>query len=601
MLNPRAHAAIGRDSPKDLKWSDHRIDPKVYIQIKFGGIMKRSLFASAVLFCAAIAVLEVGLFHATPTVSSNRSTLQRNASDVFASFNVKSFGAKGDGKANDTSAINKAVDAANAAGGGTVLFTAGNFRCFSIHLKSNVALYLDHGATIVAADPHDGDGKYDAAEPNQWDQFQDFGHSHWHNSLIWGENLENISIFGPGKIWGKGLVRSGSQSRTKEQNDALASVPTDSKLAPFGYPNPRDAVEPGWGNKSIALKSCRNVLIRDITIFHGGHFAILATGVDNLTIDNIKIDTNRDGIDVDACKNVRISNCTVNSPFDDGICPKSSFALGYARATENVTITNCQVSGYDEGTLLDGTYKREFRNANGTFSPTGRIKFGTESNGGFKNITISNCVFDYCRGLALEAVDGALLEDVTISNITMRDISNSPIFMRLGSRLRGPKDTTKVGELRRIIISNVVVYNADPKYASIISGIPGHQIEDVLLSNIRIYSKGGGTKEQAALVPPEREQVYPEPAMFGDLPAYGFFIRHVRDLKMRDIDLKFQDEDVRPPFVISDVAGADFQRVNAKVAKGVPWFDLKDITDFRMHECGSLPDLRLPAVSARKL
>src|SRR4029450_5309679 len=153
-------------------------------------------------------------------------------------------------------------------------------------------------------------------------------------------------------IWGKGLVRSGGQSRTQAQNDALREVKTDKERAPFGYPNPRDAVEPGWGNKSISLKLCRNVIIRDITILHGGHFAILATGVDNLTIDNLKIDTNRDGIDIDACRNVRISNCSVNSPFDDGICPKSSFALGFARATENVTITNCQVSGYYACRLL---------------------------------------------------------------------------------------------------------------------------------------------------------------------------------------------------------------------------------------------------------
>src|ERR1700741_4878271 len=375
-------------------------------------------------------------------------------------FDVRAFGAKGDGKALDSPAINKAIDAAAAAGGGTVRFSAGTYRSFSIRLKSNVALYLDQGATILAADPRDGDGKYDAPEPNQWDQYQDFGHSHWHNSLIWGENLENVFIFGPGRIWGKGLVRTGNQSRTKEQNDALEKQGPDPKAGPFGYPNARDAVEDGWGNKAISLKLSRNVIIRDISILHGGHFAILATGVDNLTIDNVKIDTNRDGIDVDACKNVRISNCTVNSPFDDAICPKSSFALGYARVTENVTITNCQVSGYDEGTLLDGTYKREFRNQNGTFSPTGRIKFGTESNGGFKTTTVSNCVFDYPRGLALEAVDGALLEDVTISNITMRDISNSPIFLRLGSRNRGPKETTKVGALRRVIISNIVVYNA---------------------------------------------------------------------------------------------------------------------------------------------
>src|SRR6476661_6268951 len=450
-------------------------------------------------------------------VISERSVKSLESSAVLQTpgnagvFDVRSYGAKGDGRAVDTPAINRAIDTAAASGGGTIWFSGGTYRSFSIHLKSNVTLYLDQGSTILAADPKDGDGKYDDPEPNQWEQYQDFGHSHWHNSLIWGENLENISILGPGRIWGKGLVRAGNQSRTKEQNDALGSAPSDPRAGPFGYPNPRDAVEKGWGNKSISLKLCRNVIIRDVSILHGGHFAILATGVDNLTIDNLKIDTNRDGIDVDACKNVRISNCTVNSPFDDGICPKSSFALGYARATENVTITNCQVSGYDEGTLLDGTYKRDYRAANGTFSPTGRIKFGTESNGGFKNITISNCVFDYCRGLALESVDGALLEDVTINNITMRDVANTPIFIRLGKRNRGPSETMVEGKLRRVIISNVVAYNAEPKYASIISGVPGNDIEDVRLSNIRIYYKGGGTPVQAALQPPEKETDYPEP------------------------------------------------------------------------------------------
>src|SRR6266566_9199949 len=409
-------------------------------------------------------------------------------------YDVKRFGARGDGKTLDTVAINKAIDTAAAAGGGTVLFPSGNYLSVSIHLKSNITLYLDQGAVIVAANTGPG-VTYDPPEPNQWDSYQDFGHSHWHNSLIWGENLENISILGPGMIWGKGLVRGGGQSRTKEQNDALEKARSGEPQHPFGYPNPRDAVESGWGNKSISLKLCRNVLIRDISILHGGHFAILATGVDNLTIDNVKIDTNRDGIDIDCCRHVRVSNCTVNSPFDDGICPKSSFALGFARATENVTITNCQVSGYDEGTFLNGTYKRDYNRYSANSGPTGRIKFGTESNGGFKNITIDNCVFDYCRGLALESVDGALLEDVTISNITMRDLANCPIFLRLGSRMRGPSGP-QVGELRRVILSNIIVYNAEPKYASVISGIPGHEIEDVTLNHIRIYYKGGGTKQQ---------------------------------------------------------------------------------------------------------
>jgi polygalacturonase len=515
-------------------------------------------------------------------------------------YNIRSFGAKGDGKALDSPAINKAIDAAAAAGGGTVFIPAGTYRSFSIRLKSNITLYFDQGSTLVAGSPNDGDGKYDSPEPNKWDKYQDFGHTHWHNSLIWGENLENISILGPGLIWGKGLVRGGNQSRTKEQNDAIKDVKVDKVAAPFGYPNPRDAVEDGWGNKSISLKLCRNVIIRDISILHGGHFAILATGVDNLTIDNLKIDTNRDGIDIDACRQVRISNTTVNSPFDDGICLKSSHALGFARATENVTITNCAVSGYDEGTLLDATYKREYKKYSHD-SPTGRIKFGTESNGGFKNITITNCTFDYSRGFALESVDGGLLEDVTISNITMRDVVNSPIFLRLGSRDRGPKETLTTGKLCRVIISNIVAYNADPKYSSIISGVPGNDIEDVRFNNIRIYYQGGGTKEQSALSPPEKENDYPEPVMFGEMPAYGFYVRHVKGLTMTDVEVSYMKDDVRPPFVLDDVKGADFHRVKAQRIGTGPTFVLRGVSDFNTNQVWLVPDTRIEQAALKNL
>jgi len=561
--------------------------------------MKKCFTLASVLIYCALAGLFASETLTLRQAKYRRSVARQSLAGAAGVFDVTRFGAKGDGKALDTPAINRAIETAAAAGGGTVGFPSGVYRCFSIQLKSNISLYLEPGATILAADPKDGDGKYDPAEPNQWDKYQDFGHSHWHNSLIWGENLHDVSILGPGMIWGKGLVRSGSQSRTAAQNEALRDV-KDPQSGPFGYPNPRDAVGPGWGNKSISLRLCRNVIIRDVSILHGGHFAILATGVDNLTIDNIKIDTNRDGIDVDACKNVRVSNCTVNSPFDDGICPKSSFALGYARVTENVTITNCQVSGYDEGTLLDGTYKRAFRNQNGTFSPTGRIKFGTESNGGFKNITISNCVFEYSRGLALEAVDGALLEDVTISNITMRDVSNSPFFLRLGFRGRGPKETTTVGALRRVIISNVIVYNADPKYASIISGIPGHSIEDIRLNNIRIYYQGGGTKGQAALDPPEKEDTYPEPTMFGELPAYGFFIRHVKGIEMRDVEVSYLKEDARPPFILTDVIGSNFLNLKAQHGETVPTFVLNKVENFNLQQSWPLPDTRIERAETKR-
>jgi len=486
-------------------------------------------------------------------------------------FDVKGFGAKADGVALDSAAINKAIDAAHAAGGGTVYFSGGTYLSGSIHLQSNVAIYLAQGSTILATnDPQ----AYDEPEPNQWDKFQDYGHSHFRNSLIWGENLENVSILGPGRIWGKGLVRS--------------------QRAP--QPGQRQV-----GNKAIVLKQCHNVVLRDFSVLMGGWFAILATGDDNMTISNLKIDTNRDGMDIISCRNVRISDCTVNSPYDDGICLKSDYSLGFARADENITIVNCQVSGYDNGTLLDGTLQRKqvYNNAGANAGPTGRLKFGTESNGGFKNITISNVVFDYCRGLALETVDGALLEDVTISNITMRDIQNSAIYLRLGSRLRGPEGTA-TGALRRVRISNVVVYNADPRYSSIISGVPGHDIEDVKLSNIRIYYAGGGTREQAALAPPEDEKGYPEPSHLGVMPAYGFFLRHVKGIELNDVEVSYLKDDLRPAFVLDNVKGADFNHVKAQHAEGVPTFVLKSVQDFAVTQSPGIPDTKLKTVDQKE-
>src|SRR6185437_635799 len=234
------------------------------------------------------------------------------------------------------------------------------------------------------------------------------------------------------------------------------------------------------GNKAIALKNCRNVILRDFCILQSGHFGILLTGVDNVTIDGLKIDTNRDGIDIDCCRNVRVSNCTVNSPWDDAICPKSSYALGYARATENVTISNCYVTGvYELGSVLDGTWKR-MQMPQGRVG-TGRIKMGTESNGGFKNITISNCIFESCQGFALESVDGAIVEDITFTGITMRDV-HAPFFLRLGARLRGPKPQTVVGSMKRILISNLVSSGA-AQLPSIIAGVSDHPIQDLKISD----------------------------------------------------------------------------------------------------------------------
>jgi len=493
-----------------------------------------------------------------------------------AAFDVKAWGATGDGKTLDTAAIDKAIAAASAAGGGTVRVPAGEYLCYTIHLKSNVVLYLDQGAKIVAADsPMPGDSNtkaYDLAEPNQWDKFQDYGHSHFRNSLFYGEGIENVSILGPGLIWGRGLSRGS------------------------GREGPR-AEQPGVGNKAIALKNCHNVTLRDFSILHGGHFGILATGTDNMTVDNLKIDTNRDGIDIDCCRNVRVSNCMVNSPWDDGICPKSSFALGYARPTEYVTIANCYVTGaYEEGTMLDGTYRKfapDFR-----VPRNGRIKFGTESNGGFRNITIANCVFDACQGLALESVDGALLEDIAITNISMRDIVNIPIFLRLGSRMRGPAGVP-VGTIRRVIISNIVCSNSASRASSILSGIPGHYLEDVKLNDILIEHRGGGTAADAALQPAELQDKYPEPTMFGATPAQGFFLRHIDGLEMTNVEIRAAKEDVRPAFVLDDVKHCDFARIRTPANPAAGTFALEHVEDFTLTGCNTAPDTKLASVDRK--
>jgi polygalacturonase len=468
-------------------------------------------------------------------------------------FNIRSFGAMGDGTNLDSPAINQAIQAASAGGGGTVFVPAGTYLCGSIHLTNNIHLYLDAGSVILGAPQ--AMNAYDPTEPWPGQAYQDGGHTYFHNSLIWGENLTNLSITGPGMINGGGLVCD--DKLLDEMCGFSRWSPTNrTPILETNLPPSR------LGNKAIALKLCRNVLLRDITIFHGGHFAILVTGCDNLTVDNVTMDTDRDGIDIDCCRNSMVSNCRINSPRDDGLCPKSTFALGRNVITENLTIVNCQVSGFQEGTLLDGTMIP-------TKGGTGRIKFGTEANGGFRNVTIANCTFRSCHGLALEEVDGGLMENITINNITMMDVIACPIYLTTGERNRGP-DVTVPSRMRNIFISNVIATGVDPRSGILITGIPGQPIEGVRLENIRLEFKGGGTKAQAARMQPELGTRYPEPAQFGALPSYALFARHVRDLELANIRASFDQEDLRPAIECEDVDGLEINNFKAQLAVGVP-------------------------------
>jgi polygalacturonase len=492
-------------------------------------------------------------------------------------WNVRTFGAVGDGKTLDTQSINRAIEKAAAAGGGSVVFPAGTYLSYSIHLKSNVELYLASGATILAApSPANGPSTsaYDIAGPAQpSDVYEDYGHSHWHDSMLWGEDLHDVSICGPGLIWGDGLVRGWDSERPLAQT-------------------------PGVGSKAIALKNCRNVILRDFAILKGGWFGILATGVDNLTIDNLRIDTNRDGMDIDCCRNVRISNCSVNSPWDDAISPKSSFALGYARATENLTISNCYVTGaYELGTMLDGTWKRR---------PVdkwrfGGIKFGTETNGGFRNIAVTGCIFDNCQGIGLYSVDGAVVEDIVFADITMRACSNVPLSFRLGSRMRSPAQTP-VGSFKRIIVSNLISHDSASEFggAGIIAGIQDHLISDIKVNNC-YFEHRGGTSAVAALLPAEDEHKYPEPGMFGPIPASGFFIRNARNIEFVNVEIASIMKDARPDVWLSNIDGADFFRLKTPRSRQAPVFDLHSVKNFQTISCTNVKDMTMDSIVQKQI
>lgn len=466
-----------------------------------------------------------------------------------APLDVRAFGATGDGATLDTEAINAAIRAAHAAGGGEVVLPAGRWLSFSIRLLSGVTLRLDEGCVLEAADPARHVGAYDPAEPNPFDLYQDFGHSHWRNSLIWGDGVEDVAIVGPGLIDGAGLTREGPGSRWTRQAGEFPVSMAGLSAEAMAILVPDLETMAGQGNKAIALKNARRVRLEGLTIRRGGHFAVLATGCDHLEIRRLRIDTNRDGIDIDGCRDVTIADCRVNTPNDDAIVLKSSLALGEVRSTERVEITRCHVSGFDLGTMLDGTLGRTQQWAPDQDRVTGRIKLGTESNGDFRHITISDCLLTRSRGLALETVDGGTIEDVTIRDIVMDEVTTAPLFLRLGDRARGPEGTRR-GAMRRIRVRNLIARGVLPDYAATIAGLEGAPIEDVALTDIRLVYAGGGEAAWAERRPDDMAKAYPEPSMFGPTPAHGLWARHVDGLVLDNVRIETLRPDPRPPILL---------------------------------------------------
>ena len=429
-------------------------------------------------------------------------------------FDVEDYGAVGDGAAMDTEAIQKTIDACHAEGGGVVRVPAGDFQIGTIWLRSNITLSLDHGASLLGSQ-NIADYKTEGlSKPRE-------GGPH---CLVYAENARNIVIEGLGVIDGRGTpehfprIRSGGRETSKRPR--LIRMVNCDQLTFSGVTYRRPAF---WG---LHLIDCRNIHFNAVTIrFRNNGY-------------------NNDGLDLDGCENVLIENCDIDSG-DDAICLKSSL-----HPCRNIVVRGCKVT-----------------------SNTAPLKFGTSSRGGFINVSVTNCYFynSPMGAIKLQLVDGGRLENVDISRIVMEDVGN-PIFIRLGNRGRtytkrtGPRQNADarpegagVGTLKNVRIRDVVAeVTGDNKSRSgpiMITGIPGHCVEDVVLENITISYPGGGNKDDARRAVPEDIARYPEQFFFGVLPAWGAYIRHARNVEFRNVILKTRSSDERKRIVLDDVEG----------------------------------------------
>ncbi len=344
----------------------------------------------------------------------------------------------------NTEIINKAIEELSKGGGGTLVIPEGTFRVYTIVLMDNVNIKLEKGAVVQAAKTRlynrdgtisteaedfneDGTpGNYMQPEVNIYAGLQDNGHTYFANSLLYGVDSKNIMIYGDGLFDGSQLNDEGT---------------LDQVLSGWDPSNPKERsgqVSTWYGNKGISLVRCENIVIEGINMLNCGHFAIITEGCDNMLVDSITVDTNRDAFDIDCSQNVTIINSHFNSLTDDAIVFKASYGAGIFMPVYNCIVRNCTVSGYDAGSVLAGTYTTDKQVATDQDGPTARVKFGTESTCGYNTVTIDSVKFERSRGLAIEAVDGSDVHDILFVNCTMEDVSSSPVFIRIGNRGRYP-------------------------------------------------------------------------------------------------------------------------------------------------------------------
>ena len=427
-----------------------------------------------------------------------------------AQIDVRRHGAAGDGLTKDTAAIQAAIDSAARAGGGVVTLSGGRFLSGTVLLRSGVTLRIEAGAALLAStDPAD----YPPHRPG----VQSYTENYVCQSLIHAEGQEMIGVEGGGTIDVRGDApawRAQSPDTGYRRRPYLVRFVASSDVRVHGLTM---LDSPMWTQHYLA---CERVRIEGLTV--RGH-----------------VNNNNDMLDVDSCRDVIVTGC-FGDTSDDAITLKATTT----RPCENVVISNCVVSSHCNA-----------------------IKCGTESNGGFRNIAISNCVVRPTRhvpahsrrqpgigGLSLELVDGGTMENVSVSNLAIEG-TIAPIFLRLANRARPiaegqPKPGP--GRMRNITITGVTAMGASEQGSSI-TGLPGQCIENLVLRDIRIETAGGGTTQDAQRTIAEKPEEYPEPTMFGRLPASGLFIRHVDGLRIEGLDLRTVQPDARPPLVLEDV------------------------------------------------
>ena len=434
------------------------------------------------------------------------------------------YGAKGDGKTNDTEAIQEAINNCHQEGGGKVYFHNGQFLSGTIYLKSNVTLDIEAGAVLLGSDNLDDF----PIIPSRYPSYT--GELVTNKSLIYSEDARNISVCGRGTINGRG--------------DLWVDGP---------YGSPSFSVRP----RIIHFRGCENVRICDVTLYNAASWVQSYQSCKNMVIDGITVDSrentdiekprfadapgrNNDGLDLIDCQQVRIANCFINSG-DDAICLKS---FSPDEACRDITITNCIVSS----------------NASG-------IKIGTESSGCFEDITVQNCVIYDTRvdAVSIITVDGAKVERIIISDITARNIKGSAIFIRLGNRNRQYRKNVAINTpvLTDIIIENIQGTRISSDYGCSVSGITDNPVENIILRNISLALEGGGKTEDSYRQIPEKAKDYPNGSTFGILPSYGFFIRHAKSISLENIRLSFAKEDQRPAILCDDVEHLEIKGLKA--------------------------------------